>query len=158
MIIFHVYFCMLKQKKFCCQTMHVSSPVNQGINVVYLVCSESGCSLIEQYYKHGLVLNLAFRINYSVHFWWTSETVSPVAILIALPKCITDLFSIIEGCHPPPTENRECKQSKESKEITDLMIVISRDGWSKCQQICAFVLVPINIDIFLFLSLSLCCP
>lgn len=157
MIIFHVYFCMLKQKKFCCQTMHVSSPVNQGINVVYLVCSESGCSLIEQY-KHGLVLNLAFRINYSVHFWWTSETVSPVAILIALPKCITDLFSIIEGCHPPPTENRECKQSKESKEITDLMIVISRDGWSKCQQICAFVPVPINIDIFLFLSLSLCCP
>lgn len=64
----YVYFCMLKQKKFCCQTMHVSSPVNQGINVVYLVCSESGCSLIEQYYKHGLVLNLAFRINYSVHF------------------------------------------------------------------------------------------
>lgn len=26
------------------------------------------------------------------------ETASPVAILIALPKCITHLFSVIEGC------------------------------------------------------------
>lgn len=48
--------------------------------------------------QQGLVLNLAFMLNYLEQFLMDPETASPVAILIALPKCITHLFSIIEGC------------------------------------------------------------
>lgn len=43
-------------------------------------------------------MNLAFTLNYLEQFLMDPETASPVAILNALPKCITDLFSIIDGC------------------------------------------------------------
>lgn len=94
-------------------------------------------------YKHGLVLNLAFRINYSVHFlmdlWNCFSCCNINCLAKTYYRFIFNHWRVSKLYSPPSLEKEQCKQSGERKAITDPMIVISKEGWRRCQQICEFV-------------------